>query len=77
MCESFKVLAPILSEIWIIIQSDFWSSPDRQTDYRQTESDAYEPTVQSAQVGSKKYFPASWQASWAMLQKYQLASYLG
>ncbi len=38
----------------------FWSSPDyrqttdRQTDYRkQTETDAYEPTVQVAQVGSK------------------------
>ncbi len=30
------------------VQSDFWSSP-----YWQTESDAYEPTVQSAQVGSK------------------------
>ncbi len=30
----------------------FWSSTDRQTD-RQTESDAYEPTVQIAQVGSK------------------------
>ncbi len=42
----------ILSEIWIIIQSDFWSSPYRQTD-GQTESDAYEPTVQNAQVGSK------------------------
>ncbi len=27
----------------------FWSSPE----YRQTESDAYEPTVQIAQVGSK------------------------
>ncbi len=33
----------------------FKSSPDyRQTD-RQTESDVYEPTVQSAQVGSEKY----------------------
>ncbi len=32
----------------------FWSSPEyRQTD-RRTERDAYEPTVQSAQVGSKK-----------------------
>ena len=31
-----------------IIFSDFWSSPDRQT-----ESDAYEPTLQIAQVGSK------------------------
>ncbi len=29
----------VISEIWIIIQSDFWSSPDRQT-----ESDSY--TVQ-------------------------------
>ncbi len=36
--------------------SDFWSSPDyglQTTDYRQAENDAYEPTVQSAQVGSK------------------------
>ncbi len=51
MWESFTVLALILFEIWINVQY-FWSSPDRQTD-RQTESDAYEPTVQSAQVGSK------------------------
>ena len=43
----FRFLTPILSEIWIII-SYFRSSPDRQT-----ESDAYEPTVQLAQVGSK------------------------
>ncbi len=36
--------------------SDFWSSPYRRTDGqtdRQTESDAYEPTVQNVQVGSK------------------------
>ena len=32
----------------LIIQSDFWSSP-----YGQTESDAYEPAMQNAQVGSK------------------------
>ncbi len=38
--------------VCIIIQSDFWSSPYRQTD-RQPESDAYKPTVQNAQVGSK------------------------
>ena len=34
----------------------FWSSPAyrvRSTEYRLTESDAYEPTVQLAQVGSK------------------------
>ncbi len=40
-----------------LLSSDFWSSPDGQTNGwtdGQTESDAYEPTVQSAQVGSKK-----------------------
>ena len=40
-----------------LFSSDFWSSPDyrlRTTDYGQTESDAYEPIVQSAQVGSKR-----------------------
>ncbi len=37
----------ILSEIWI-----YYPVTDRQTD-RRTESDAYEPTVQYAQVGSK------------------------
>ncbi len=37
----------------LLFSPEFWSSPDyRQTD-RQTESDAYEPTVQLAQVGSK------------------------
>ena len=49
---SFNLLIVILSEIWIIFY-DFWSSPDRQ----QTESDAYEPTVQVAQVGSKSRDP--------------------
>ena len=41
-------LSIIASEIWILVKSEFWSSPDGQT-----ESDAYEPTVQYAQVGSK------------------------
>ena len=40
----------VVVEVWIIIKSEFWSSDDRQMD-RQTESDAYEPTVQVAQVG--------------------------
>ena len=52
---NFMTLGAILYEIWIIVQ-EFWSShrqTDGQTD-RQTESDAYEPTVQCAQVGSKR-----------------------
>ncbi len=38
------------SDFW---SSDFWSSPDT----RQTESDSYEPTVQSPHVGSKERPP--------------------
>ncbi len=39
-----QLLAITLSKIWIIVQSEFWSSPDEPTD-RLTESNAYEPTV--------------------------------
>ncbi len=50
MAEGF--LTEILSEICII----FSNFSQVQTDYGlQTESDAYEPTVQFAQVGSKNY----------------------
>ena len=45
----------------LIIVQEFLSS-HRRTD-RQTESDAYEPTVQCAQVGSKTMFP--FLESWA------------
>ncbi len=41
--------------VWIIIQSDFWSSP-----HRQIESGAYEPTMQDAQVGSITEIPMKW-----------------
>ncbi len=54
--SSFKLLAVILSEIWIIFQSEFWSShgqTDRQTD-RQTESDAYEPSVHKHRCAQKE-----------------------
>ena len=48
-CNTFKYMNYCL--VWFLVKSDFWSSPDGQTD-GQTESDAYEPIVQSAQVGS-------------------------
>ncbi len=52
--------------IWIIIKSEFWSSDDRRT-----ESDAYGPTMQYAQVGSNTCDPRPqtlpgrlWQETW-------------
>ncbi len=52
----FLERSPWYVQTEIIIFPYFWSSPDGRTDRRpdgQTESDAYEPTVQFAQVGSK------------------------
>ena len=45
------MLATILPEIWIISYSEFWSS-DGQTD-RQTDSDAYEPTLHKYKCAQK------------------------
>ncbi len=62
----FTVLALILSAIWIIIRSDFWSSPDGQTD-GQTENDPYESSMQRAQLGTKtlkSHILTSW--SWPL-----------
>ncbi len=49
----FYLLVPDNSQYfprYELFSSDFWSSPDYEL---QTESGAYESTVQSAQVGSK------------------------
>ena len=50
-CNTFRDM--IYCPVWILVQSG--QTTDRQTD-RRTESDAYEPTVQNAQVGSKNEF---------------------
>ncbi len=47
---TFMTLGTILFKLWIIVQ---WILVKWRTDRLQTDYDAYEPTVQAAQVGSK------------------------
>ncbi len=43
---------PEFFPIYELFSGDFWLSPDARWTDRQTESNAYEPIVQFAQVGS-------------------------
>ena len=73
---SFKWLASNLQEIWIIFWSEFWSSLNFWSSNKQTESDAYEPTMhmhRCAQTCEQEMNAKKCDPRWARIRSYYTA----